>query len=124
MNELLTIITLFAFLPGCSSVDSDHLSLYDTRHASSNFIIEQYEMYPGLDVPSRFVQNGDTTVIYQLSTNGSIEYKMWEYEAGCDLREGELVIDTLEVAGKSFRVSRIGEGAGSCEQTVVYSYID
>lgn len=120
-----TAITLcIVLMIGCRSGQTDHPALYDTRHPSVDHIIEIYEIYPGLDVPSRYIQNGDTAVIYQLSVEGNLQYKMWKYKVDCSLNKHELEYDSTKVDAKTFRVSRTGLGSGSCEQDVLYSYID
>lgn len=124
MIKIYIFTTLLILVSGCSPEDSDYLALYDTRHASETFIIDSYRMYPGLDVPSRYIQNGDTAVVYQFSVSGEIENKMWVYEASCGLAEGDIETDVREIEGAVFNESRVGLDEGRCEHSAVYDYVD
>lgn len=125
--EIVLLLTIFA---GCAAETSDsYLSVYDIRSLPVELIEQTYDVYEGVDVVAYQRFNADTLVVYQLTPNFTnstylLDSKFWIYREECDLKEGDIISEHIEINGNKFFISREGFNQDKCEIYIYHRYPD
>jgi len=123
-------IVLLAIFTGCAAESPDsYLSVYDIRSLPVELIEQTYDVYEGVDVVAYQRFNADTLVVYQLTPNFTnstylLDSKFWIYREECDLKEGEIISEHIEINGNEFFISKEGFNQDECEFYIYYGYPD